>query len=265
MTSRNASPNDHSTMAASKAGAQRTALVLIDVIAAFFAAAASAYYPDSAGCCRRRVGLCRWFRALGLSRGDRGAKRRYSAFYATDLDVLLRGQGIERLVIAGVKTNVCVQATIQDAFATGASAGASPTSPSWNWRNERRPVLLAAAHTNTPHHRTQCHAHIRQALHPRESASAPDVPPESPGHVRGNTPSTQRRYGYTPQISPSSSSSRHCLEQQSSLLMHENPFGVHARTVGNSRPMSIAVSRSVSCAALPVISAVLVNSAVGIA
>lgn len=47
------------------------------------------------------------------------AKRRYSAFYATDLDLLLREQGISTLVVAGVKTNVCVRATIQDAFAGG--------------------------------------------------------------------------------------------------------------------------------------------------
>jgi maleamate amidohydrolase len=46
-------------------------------------------------------------------------KRRYSAFYATDLDLMLREQGIETLVVAGVKTNVCVRATIQDAFAAG--------------------------------------------------------------------------------------------------------------------------------------------------
>jgi maleamate amidohydrolase len=47
------------------------------------------------------------------------AKRRYSAFFATDLDLLLREQGITTLVVAGVKTNVCVRATIQDAFAAG--------------------------------------------------------------------------------------------------------------------------------------------------
>ncbi|WP_223167996.1 cysteine hydrolase family protein [Nonomuraea sp. SYSU D8015] len=46
-------------------------------------------------------------------------KRRYSAFYATDLDLLLREQDVERLVVAGVKTNVCVRASIQDAFAAG--------------------------------------------------------------------------------------------------------------------------------------------------
>lgn len=46
-------------------------------------------------------------------------KRRYSGFYATDLDLMLREQGVRRLVIAGVKTNVCVRATAQDAFAGG--------------------------------------------------------------------------------------------------------------------------------------------------
>lgn len=46
-------------------------------------------------------------------------KRRYSAFYATELDLLLREQGVNRLVVAGVKTNTCVRATVQDAFAAG--------------------------------------------------------------------------------------------------------------------------------------------------
>lgn len=47
------------------------------------------------------------------------AKRRYSAFFATDLDLLLREQGVGTVVVAGVKTNVCIRATIQDAFANG--------------------------------------------------------------------------------------------------------------------------------------------------
>lgn len=46
-------------------------------------------------------------------------KRRYSAFFATDLDLLLREQHIATVVVAGVKTNVCIRATIQDAFASG--------------------------------------------------------------------------------------------------------------------------------------------------
>jgi len=46
-------------------------------------------------------------------------KRRFSAFYATDLDLLLREQDIRRVMIVGVKTNVCIRATAQDAFAGG--------------------------------------------------------------------------------------------------------------------------------------------------
>lgn len=59
------------------------------------------------------------FEPDGTAREIEVPKRRYSAFYATDLDLLLREHGIERLVVAGVKTNVCVRATIQDAFAGG--------------------------------------------------------------------------------------------------------------------------------------------------
>jgi nicotinamidase-related amidase len=46
-------------------------------------------------------------------------KRRYSAFFATDLALFLNEQKTTRLVIAGVKTNVCIRATAQDAFAHG--------------------------------------------------------------------------------------------------------------------------------------------------
>lgn len=43
------------------------------------------------------------------------SKRRYSAFFATDLDLLLRGLGIKTLVIMGALTNVCVHYTSADA------------------------------------------------------------------------------------------------------------------------------------------------------
>jgi nicotinamidase-related amidase len=46
-------------------------------------------------------------------------KRRFSAFFGTDLDTVLRENAIERIVVAGVKTNVCVRATIQDGFGHG--------------------------------------------------------------------------------------------------------------------------------------------------
>jgi biuret amidohydrolase len=42
-------------------------------------------------------------------------KRRYSAFFATDLDLLLRSLGADSLVLTGAATDVCVRATAQDA------------------------------------------------------------------------------------------------------------------------------------------------------
>lgn len=42
-------------------------------------------------------------------------KRRYSAFFATDLDLLLRGLEVDTLILTGVATDVCVRATAQDA------------------------------------------------------------------------------------------------------------------------------------------------------
>ena len=45
------------------------------------------------------------------------AKSRYSAFFATDLDLILRNENISRLILTGTKTNVCVRAAAQDAFA----------------------------------------------------------------------------------------------------------------------------------------------------
>ncbi|MBB3932556.1 nicotinamidase-related amidase [Kaistia hirudinis] len=46
-------------------------------------------------------------------------KRRFSAFFATDLALFLHEQRMERVIIAGVKTNVCIRASAQDAFAHG--------------------------------------------------------------------------------------------------------------------------------------------------
>ena len=46
-------------------------------------------------------------------------KRRYSAFFATDLALLLHEHGITTVIVVGVKTNVCIRATATDAFAHG--------------------------------------------------------------------------------------------------------------------------------------------------
>jgi nicotinamidase-related amidase len=46
-------------------------------------------------------------------------KRRYSAFFGTSLDLLLRELKVDTLVLVGLVTNVCVQNTAADAFFRG--------------------------------------------------------------------------------------------------------------------------------------------------
>ncbi len=46
-------------------------------------------------------------------------KRRYSAFFNTDLDLTLRDLQVNTLVIFGVVTNICVRSTVHDAFFLG--------------------------------------------------------------------------------------------------------------------------------------------------
>ncbi len=43
------------------------------------------------------------------------SKKRYSAFYGTDLEILLRGLGTETVVLTGIDTDVCVLSTAWDA------------------------------------------------------------------------------------------------------------------------------------------------------
>ena len=46
-------------------------------------------------------------------------KRRYSCFYATGLDALLRELGVDTVVLTGLVTDICVQHTAADAFFRG--------------------------------------------------------------------------------------------------------------------------------------------------
>jgi ureidoacrylate peracid hydrolase len=46
-------------------------------------------------------------------------KRRYSAFFNTDLDVTLRDLKVDTVVVCGVVTNICVRSTVHDAFFLG--------------------------------------------------------------------------------------------------------------------------------------------------
>jgi nicotinamidase-related amidase len=74
-------------------------------------------------------------------------KRSYSAFFATDLDVLLRERHVDTLVIGGVKTNVCVRATVQDAVAHGYQVVVPREAT-----NSNRPHLAAAALEDVEHY-----------------------------------------------------------------------------------------------------------------
>ena len=46
-------------------------------------------------------------------------KRRYSGFFGTDLDLLLRELGVRTLVACGADTNICVLHTLADAYFLG--------------------------------------------------------------------------------------------------------------------------------------------------
>ncbi|MDI6820154.1 MAG: isochorismatase family cysteine hydrolase [Candidatus Hodarchaeaceae archaeon] len=57
---------------------------------------------------------------LKPKKGDHIVKKgKYSAFFGTDLDQLLRDLDVTRLVLVGVSTDVCVQNTAADAFYRG--------------------------------------------------------------------------------------------------------------------------------------------------
>jgi len=58
--------------------------------------------------------------SLSVQAGERiVTKRRYSAFFQTDLDLYLREHRIERVIVCGVALNICVRSTIHDAFFNG--------------------------------------------------------------------------------------------------------------------------------------------------
>jgi ureidoacrylate peracid hydrolase len=43
-------------------------------------------------------------------------KTRYSGFFGTELDEVLRRRGVERLIVVGATTSVCVESTVRDAM-----------------------------------------------------------------------------------------------------------------------------------------------------
>ncbi len=51
-----------------------------------------------------------------MSEGDIVVKKpRYGAFHGTDLELILRQRGIDTLILGGIATNVCVEATAREA------------------------------------------------------------------------------------------------------------------------------------------------------
>ncbi|VDZ88402.1 peroxyureidoacrylate/ureidoacrylate amidohydrolase RutB [Lelliottia amnigena] len=56
-------------------------------------------------------------------------KPRYSGFFNTPLDSLLRSRGIRHLIFTGIATNVCVESTLRDGFFLEYLA--------WCWRTQR--------------------------------------------------------------------------------------------------------------------------------
>jgi len=46
-------------------------------------------------------------------------KRRFSSFFQTELDLILRNHDIETLIVVGVVTNICVRSTVHDGFFLG--------------------------------------------------------------------------------------------------------------------------------------------------
>ena len=60
-------------------------------------------------------------------------KHRYSAFTATDLDLLLRARDVRTIVVTGVSTNVCVETTFRAGFELGYAVAVPPEScASWS-------------------------------------------------------------------------------------------------------------------------------------
>ena len=57
---------------------------------------------------------------LAIADGDLSViKRRYSGFFQSDLDLVLKDRGVRTVVLLGVLTNICVRATAHDAFFLG--------------------------------------------------------------------------------------------------------------------------------------------------
>jgi ureidoacrylate peracid hydrolase len=72
---------------------------------------------DAAAALTAGSDLQKLFPELAVEKGDlRISKNRYSAFIRSDFEHMLRQRGIDTLLIAGTKTNVCCECTARDAM-----------------------------------------------------------------------------------------------------------------------------------------------------
>ena len=107
-------------------------------------------------------------------------KPRYSAFYGTDLEAILRAKGIDTLIIGGTITNVCCESTARDAFSRDykiiflSDGNATPGLPDvgWGWispEDAQRVTLTVIAY-----HYGQV-ASIEEVMEEIRHASAPSA------------------------------------------------------------------------------------------
>jgi ureidoacrylate peracid hydrolase len=88
-----------------------------DWVGFFDAFVAPGRRAEAAAALARGAELQKLYPGLETAPGDlRLAKNRYSAFIKTDFENKLRERGIDTLLIAGTKTNVCVECTARDAM-----------------------------------------------------------------------------------------------------------------------------------------------------
>lgn len=69
-------------------------------------------------------------------------KHRYSAFTATNLDLLLRARDVRTVIVTGVSTNVCVETTFRAAFELGYHVIVPPQACA-SWSQELHDAALA--------------------------------------------------------------------------------------------------------------------------
>jgi bifunctional isochorismate lyase/aryl carrier protein len=138
---------------------ERSALLVLDMQAYFLEVASHAYVPSASAILPRLCNLAAvyaqhrlpviytrhvntsenaglmaaWWRDLilpdsplsqiasqfDLSHGRVLEKSQYDAFYQTDLECMLRSQGISQVVMGGVMTNLCYETTARAAFGRG--------------------------------------------------------------------------------------------------------------------------------------------------